>query len=48
MATLSVIRRWARTDTIAGEYSDAKVSQQYRDFERQRGYSIESGDGEPV
>ena len=35
-------------DTIAGEYSDAKVSQQYRDFERQRGYSIESGDGEPV
>lgn len=28
-------------DTIAGEYRNAEVSQQYRDFEQRRGYRIE-------
>ncbi len=33
-------------DIIAGDYSDAEVSQKYRDFERQRGYRNESDGSE--
>ena len=28
-------------DAVAGNYEDAEVSEQYREFERQRGYRIE-------
>ncbi len=34
-------------DTVEGEYSDADVSQKYREFERRRGYRIGPGTGEP-
>ena len=45
--TLSGLDGRGPEDTIAGEHSDAEVARQYRDFERQRGYSVEPDDGGP-
>lgn len=45
--TLSGLDGQGPEDTIAGEHSDAEVARQYRDFERQRGYSVEPDDGGP-
>lgn len=33
-------------DTVAGEYTDAEVSRQYREFDRRRGYQIGADEGE--
>lgn len=30
-------------DVVAGNYQDAGISEQYREFERRRGYRIEPG-----